>query len=517
MMNSPIRFILAVGVFCALLPGRASSLSDSMPDNPPTADSLAVPVVDSLAVAAADSLSDDAPFLLADPMPAFNGGGVAEFCHWVQERLVYPDEALESCISGRVVIAFVVECDGSLGGMSVMKTPDRVLSDAVMRVMRESPLWKPGMRDGKPVRVQLVIPIDFAVHAETVPEPTEEIMMPTFQGGGVVEFKRWVLRNLKLEDDVFQPGDEGWVDAEFSVNKKGRVRKVDTPAFSDIDFANRVRKAISSSPDWVPAEKPYDVSLRMRFNLMLHRTPEGLRSEDYTVYKQADKLPLFCGQANTGLFREWAYKQVDSLLGPSVSAPPVRIIVNFVVERDGTVTGIIVSSTKQYAAFSKLVRRAIDDIPRWTPAELAGEKVRFRISQILDFREPEKPHVKDSTVVLDVEPKFHNGGLMEFRRWVMESVRYPAEALQAGIQGRVVVTFVVETDGTVTSVRTIQTPSLILSEEVERAMRLAPRWTPGMAGGEPVAVKFTLPVDFHMDSTGKAASSLSIRERSFRP
>lgn len=489
--RSLIRSVLAAGVLCALLPGRASSLGNAAPDDPPA--------VDSLAAVTLDSLSNDKPFLLVDLMPAFNGGGITEFCHWVQERLVYPDEAIESCIRGRVVVAFVVERDGAVSEVTTLASPDRVLSEAAMHVVRQSPAWTPGMHEGKRVRVQFTIPIDFNIHAETLQASAEQVM-PTFQGGGLTEFKRWVLRNLELQDKVFRPGDEGWVDAEFCVNKKGRVRKVDTPGFSDVDFANRIHRAISSSPDWTPAAKPYDVYLRMRFNLLLHRTPEGLRSEDYTAYKQVDKLPLFRGQGSFEDFSDWVYKQVDSLLGPSVSAPPARIVVRFVVERDGTVTGISVAHSMEHTAFSKLVRRAVDNIPLWSPAELAGEKVRFQVTQVFDFREAEKRLAKDSTALLDVEPEFLDGGLMEFRRWVAQTVRFPPEALEKSIQGRVVVSFVVDPGGSVTSVKVLQSPSRILSEEVERVLSSAPKWSPGMKNGEPVPVEFTLPVDFNFES-----------------
>lgn len=238
----------------------------------------------------------------------------------------------------------------------------------------------------------------------------------------------------------------------------------------------------------------------MRFNLLLHRTPEGLRSEDYTAYKQVDKLPLFHGRGSFEDFSDWVYKQVDSLLGPSVSAPPARIVVRFVVERDGTVTGIRVAHSMKHTAFSKLVRRAVDNIPLWSPAQLAGEKVRFQVTQILDFREAEKRPAKDSTAVFDVEPKFCGGGLMEFRRWVAETVRFPPEALEKKIRGRVVVSFVVDSEGSVTSVKVLQSPSPILSDEVERVLSSAPGWSPGMTNGEPVPVEFTLPVDFNFES-----------------
>ncbi len=75
-------------------------------------------------------------------------------------------------------------------------------------------------------------------------------------------------------------------------------------------------------------------------------------------------------------------------------------------------------------------------------------------------------------------------------------MKFPAEALEAGIQGRVVASFVVEADGTVSSVRIIQSPDPILSREVVRVLAASPKWTHGSKGGEPVRVKYTLPVDF---------------------
>ncbi|MBD9136117.1 MAG: TonB family protein [Alistipes shahii] len=524
MMNSsyPIRFVLVAGMLCALLPGRASSFRDGAEKNLaagspatgiaaiPAAQAPAIPVAGSSAVAAADSrvapVSDsaagslpdslsDASYLTADPMPVFGDGGIEEFRRWVQERLVYPDEALGRGIQGRVVVSFVVERDGTVGGVRTLASPDSLLSEAVIRVVRRSPAWTPGMLEGKPVRVWHSIPVDFTVRADTTGQAAREEVMPEFRGGGLTEFKRWVLRHLELEDDVFFPGDNGWVETEFCINKKGRVRKIDTPRFSDPDFADRIRRAIASAPDWTPAEKPYDVYLRMRFDLLLQRTSEGLRTEDCTAYTVADKLPLFRGRSFDA-FRDWAFGRVDSLLGPSVPAPPAVVMVRFVVERDGTVTDMDVGAPGKYGAFAKLVRRAIDDIPLWSPAELAGEKVRFRVTQLLDFREAEAPGKRDSTAMLDADPEFCGGGLLDFRRWVEQTAEFPPETLGQCLHGLVAVAFVVETDGSVSSAEVLQSPDSTLSREVVRVVRQSPRWTPGRKNGRPVAVRFVLPVDY---------------------
>ena len=95
---------------------------------------------------------------------------------------------------------------------------------------------------------------------------------------------------------------------------------------------------------------------------------------------------------------------------------------------------------------------AVDKTPLWTPAVAGGEKVRFRISQILLFGQEEELGKNPDS--LDVLPKFQNGGL----------------------------------------------------PEVVRALAESPRWTPGSQNGEPVRVKYTVPVDFRIPAERKTAS-----------
>jgi len=110
----------------------------------------------------------------------------------------------------------------------------------------------------------------------------------------------------------------------------------------------------------------------------------------------------------------------------------------------------------------------------------------------------EKP-VQDSGVY----PSFGGGDIRTFRSWVMSRVRYPAAAVNKGIHGRVVVSFVVGRDGSIGQVEVLKTPSPILSKEVLRVMKRSPKWTPGrqrdsLGEWRTVNVKYTLPVDFSL-------------------
>ncbi len=108
-------------------------------------------------------IEDDQPFVKAETMPTFKGGDVMVFRNWVQGKLKYPAIASENGISGTVNVQFVIERDGTLTNIQILRTPDRSLADEVTRVLNSSPKWTPGLQRNKPVRVSYSIPIVFKI------------------------------------------------------------------------------------------------------------------------------------------------------------------------------------------------------------------------------------------------------------------------------------------------------------------------------------------------------------------
>ena len=84
---------------------------------------------------------------------------------------------------------------------------------------------------------------------------------------------------------------------------------------------------------------------------------------------------------------------------------------------------------------------------------------------------------------------------MQFLR---QEVKYPKEAFKDGVQGRVVVQFVVEKDGSISEVEVVKKVNEHLDAEAVRVVNAMPKWKPGKQKGEPVRVKFTLPVTFRL-------------------
>ena len=110
-----------------------------------------------------EEIEDDQPFIKVEKMPSFQGGDLNKFRNWVQERVRYPQIAQENGVSGKVVLSFVVEKDGTLTNIEVLQSPDRSLADEAVRVLKTSPKWEPGQQRTQPVRVKYTLPVDFRI------------------------------------------------------------------------------------------------------------------------------------------------------------------------------------------------------------------------------------------------------------------------------------------------------------------------------------------------------------------
>jgi TonB family protein len=100
-------------------------------------------------------------FMIVEDMPSFQGGDVQKFSNWVSQNIKYPELAHENGIQGKVFIGFVVEPDGSVSTVTVLRSVDKVLDDEAVRVVQSSPAWKPGYQRGIAVPVRFSITVNF--------------------------------------------------------------------------------------------------------------------------------------------------------------------------------------------------------------------------------------------------------------------------------------------------------------------------------------------------------------------
>ena len=100
---------------------------------------------------------------------------------------------------------------------------------------------------------------------------------------------------------------------------------------------------------------------------------------------------------------------------------------------------------------------------------------------------------------VEVMPKFKDQDYKQFNHWVMKNVKYPEDALKEGITGKVFVSFIINTDGDVESVKIKKSVNESLDNEVVRVVKSSPQWTPGYDGGKAVNVAMVVPVEFKLN------------------
>lgn len=100
---------------------------------------------------------------VVEQMPSFPGG-ISGLRTYLNQNIRYPAEAQENCVQGRVVVSFVVEKDGHISDVTVLRSVDPSLDKEAVRVVRNMPRWSPGKQGREPVRVRYNVPVSFRLN-----------------------------------------------------------------------------------------------------------------------------------------------------------------------------------------------------------------------------------------------------------------------------------------------------------------------------------------------------------------
>ena len=133
-----------------------------------------------------------------------------------------------------------------------------------------------------------------------------------------------------------------------------------------------------------------------------------------------------------------------------------------------------------------------------------GEKAKYGaliITTVNQQKEIDNEKISQPDVFDEVDemPQFP-GGMAELMQYLSTNVRYPEDAKESGAQGRVIVSFIVEKDGSISNARVTKPTYSSLDDEALRVVSNMPKWTPGKQNGEAVRVRYSIPVSFRMNN-----------------
>ncbi|MES2268464.1 MAG: TonB family protein [Bacteroidota bacterium] len=100
-----------------------------------------------------------------DVSPSFPGGE-AKFFNFIAQNVKYPEMGRENNVQGKVILTFIIEKDGTITDIKVVRGIGRSFEQEAIRVISKSPKWMPGLINGRPVRVQYSVPINFSIKRE---------------------------------------------------------------------------------------------------------------------------------------------------------------------------------------------------------------------------------------------------------------------------------------------------------------------------------------------------------------
>ena len=195
---------------------------------------------------------DNPIFEVVEHMPEFTGGGMPALMEYLSKNIKYPEAAMKKGIQGRGIVQFVVEKDGSITNVKILRGVDPELDKEAVRVVSAMPKWNPGTQRGEAVRVRFTVPVMFrltedkipvkyapienkinelvvvgyAPEGTTVPEEGTifEVVeqMPEYPGGmpAMMEF---ISKNIKYPAAAQQAKIQGRVTIQFIVNTEGNI------------------------------------------------------------------------------------------------------------------------------------------------------------------------------------------------------------------------------------------------------------------------------------------------------
>ena len=180
-------------------------------------------------------------------------------------------------------------------------------------------------------------------------------------------------------------------------------------------------------------------------------------------------------------------------------------VTDYVYNNDEPQKQVPVKKGKQNATIKnngKTILQVVEAPDQKTEAEAPkSEQKQYEATVTYEIKEDSPQDVFD---VVEKMPEFP-GGVQELLGFLSKTIKYPAEAEKAGTQGRVIATFVVRKDGSISDARVVKSVDPLLDAEALRVINAMPAWIPGTQNGKPVNVEYTVPISFRLDGKTKEA------------
>ncbi|MBC8045768.1 MAG: energy transducer TonB [Fimbriimonadaceae bacterium] len=201
------------------------------------------------------AVTDTTVFMMVEKMPEFPGG-IETMYKWLAENIQYPDSARKNNIEGKVYAKFIVERNGSINEVTIMRGIGYGCDEEVINKLKQMPAWNPGLQQGKPVRTSYTLPVAFSLGEEKKNEDEKKQFqiveqMPEFPGGEKALYE-FLGKNVKYPKEAIKNGIECKVYIQFIVEKDGSISNAKIKRGVNELLDNEALRAINAMPKWKP-------------------------------------------------------------------------------------------------------------------------------------------------------------------------------------------------------------------------------------------------------------------------
>lgn len=339
-----------------------------------------------------------------------------------------------------------------------------------------------------------------------VPLPQQEKSDKVTYKGKIVDEAGNPLSDVKI---IIDPKYQSMTTS--TVNDKGEFR-VETSSKADIlfEYTGKDGKTLA----WMC--RTTELAKMDPDNMVIKLIPVKIIKPNVTdadVYEVVENMPEFPDGGMPGLMK-YLSANIRYPEAAHKAGTQGRVTVQFVVGKDGSIGNVSILRGVDPALDAEAIR-VISGMPKWKPGTQKGEPVNvrytvpvmFRLTPepvdkidemiVVGYRKPDAPVTGEVYETVDKMPEFP-GGMTGLMQHLSKNIRYPAEAHTNNIQGRVVVSVIINTEGKVTNAKIVQGVAPSLDAEALRVTGTMPDWIPGTKDGKPVNVKYTFPVVFRL-------------------
>ncbi|KAA3436410.1 TonB family protein [Rufibacter hautae] len=464
-------------------------------------------------------------------------GGEKAFWQYMRENKAFLDDARKTKAEGVIAVQFTISETGKVNNVGIIKSLHPVFDQAVVRALKNMPLWKVKNTSQKPEPLSLGFSLGVKQGLSGLPDEEQERLHltlevfhiaqddPTFLGGreALLEF---LAANLAFPESAKQDKVEGLFSVEGVINRKGEIGYLDVTHALHPSVDTAIMQVIKKMPTWKPGRiNGRFVNVRTEFSfrvanntITLLENPPVWKPRYYQGYWQGipdpvemqarlkakaeqkqlivDALPEFPG-GEQGMW-QFMKEHKASLEDAKQRKVAGTLEAEFQISETGKVSDIRITKSLD-AYFDHIVMNALEKMPEWKPAIQGGKAVPVIHSFSYEVTEGEKRVVekefKEEKVYLHAErmPVFP-GGQGSLQKYIAKNLLYPPDARQENAAGTLVLSFIVDSKGQIHSLEVVQRVHPGVDDAVLNLFKQMPAWRPASLDDRKVAIRVRVPL-----------------------